>query len=215
MDFLITYGPRFLNGLVLSLELTVISVVLGYALGLVLAFMVISRNPLLRWPALLIVEIGRGAPVLVLLYMVYYGLPSLDLLFDNLTSAIIALTWSAAAYSSESIRAGIQSVPSGQQEAADALGMSRTSTMTRIIIPQGMRSAIPALMGLAIQMFQATALAYSISVNELMSQAYQIGIITFEYLKTFAVAGLIYAAISVPVTWLTVRAEHRLNRRFA
>ncbi len=212
---IVEYLPRLLQGLVVSLQLTVLSVVFGYAIGLVFALGVSSVRPWLRWPALIVVEIGRGIPALVVLYIVYFGLPALGILFENFWAAVIGLTFSAGAYSSEMIRAGIQSVPRGQTEASSALGLPRSTSFTRIVLPQGLRSAIPALMGLAIMSFQATSLAYSISVNELMSQAYQISNITFEYLTVYAVTGLIYAAIAVPATWLSVGVERRLSRAHA
>lgn len=209
------YLPRLLQGLMVSLQLTVLSVVFGYAIGLVFALGVSSVRPWLRWPALIVVEIGRGIPALVVLYIVYFGLPALGILFENFWAAVIGLTFSAGAYSSEMIRAGIQSVPRGQTEASSALGLPRSTSFARIVLPQGLRSAIPALMGLAIMSFQATSLAYSISVNELMSQAYQISNITFEYLSVYAITGLIYAAIAVPATWLSVGVERRLSRGHA
>jgi polar amino acid transport system permease protein len=209
---IVDYLPRLGQGLLVSLQLTVLSVVFGYAIGLIFALGVSSTRPWLRWPALVVVEIGRGIPALVVLYIVYFGLPALGVLFENFWAAVIGLTFSAAAYSSEMIRAGIQSVPRGQTEASSALGLPRSTSFSMIVLPQGLRSAIPALMGLAIMSFQATSLAYSISVNELMSQAYQISNITFEYLTVYAVTGLIYAAIAVPATWLSVGVERRLSR---
>lgn len=209
---IVEFLPRLGEGLVVSLQLTVLSVGFGYALGLVFALGVTSVRPWLRWPALIIVEIGRGIPALVVLYIVYFGLPALGILFENFFAAVIGLTFTASAYSSEIFRAGIQSVPRGQVEASSALGLPRITSFARIVLPQGLRSAIPALMGLAIMSFQATSLAYSISVNELMSEAYQIANITFEYLTVYLVTGLIYAAIAVPATWLSVFVEHRLAR---
>lgn len=212
---LVVYLPRLLEGLLVSLQLTVVSVAFGYLLGLLLALGVSSLNPWLRWPTLIVVEIGRGIPALVVLYIVYYGLPAVGLLFDNFWAAAIGLTFTVAAYSSEMIRGGIQSVAKGQSEAAAALGLSRISTFGRVILPQGIRSSIPALMGLAIQSFQGTSLAYSISVNELMSEAYQVSSITFQYLAVYTLTGAIYIMIAVPATWLSVYAEHRLARGYA
>ncbi|GAA1244740.1 polar amino acid transport system permease protein [Microbacterium phyllosphaerae] len=209
---IVDYLPTLGEGLVVSLQLTALSVVFGYALGLVFALGVTSVRPWLRWPALVVVEIGRGIPALVVLYIVYFGLPALGVLFENFVAAVLGLTFTAAAYSSEVFRAGIQSVPRGQVEASSALGLPRLTSFVRIVLPQGMRSAIPALMGLAIMSFQATSLAYSISVNELMSRAYQMSNITFEYLTVYLITGLIYAAIAVPATWLSVFVEHRLDR---
>lgn len=209
---LLAYLPQLFDGLLVSLQLTVISVVCGYILGLVFALGVASSNPWLHWPALVLVEIGRGIPALVVLYIVYYGLPSVGLLFESFTAAAIGLTFTVAAYSSEMIRAGLRSVPTGQREAAAALGLTRRSRFGRVVLPQGLRSSIPALMGLAIQSFQGTSLAYSISVNELMSEAYQVSAVTFQYLQVYAITGLIYVVIAVPATWLSVYIEHRLAR---
>lgn len=206
------YLPRLGQGLIVSLQLTALSVVLGYLVGLAFALGVSSRRPWLKWPALVAVEIGRGIPALVVLYIVYFGLPALGMLFENFWAAVIGLTFTAAAYSSEMIRAGIQSVPAGQREAAAALGLSRSTSFVRVVLPQGLRSSIPPLMGLAIMSFQGTSLAYSISVNELMSQAYQVSTITFQYLAVYTMTGLVYAAIAVPVTWLSVWVEHRMAR---
>ncbi|KAB1657816.1 amino acid ABC transporter permease [Pseudoclavibacter chungangensis] len=213
MDVL-EFLPKLLDGLLVSLQLTVISLVFGYVIGTLFALGVSSRNPWLHWPCLVLVEIGRGIPALVVLYMVYYGLPAFGLPFDNFTSAAAGLTFTVAAYSSEMIRAGIASVPRGQREASAALGLSPTTTFLRVVLPQGLRSSIPALMGLAIMSFQGTSLAYSISVNELMSQAYQVSTTTFQYLAVYALAGLVFAAIAVPATWLSVGVERRLSRGF-
>lgn len=209
---LIQYIPRLLGGLVVSLQLTVIAVVCGYILGLFFALGSTSRRKAIRWSAIAFVEIGRGIPALVLLYMVYFGLPAFGLLLSNFTAAACALIINTAAYSAEIIRAGIKSVPSGQLEASQALGISPTATFINIILPQGLRSSIPALMGLAIMMFQATSLAYTISVNELMSQGYQVSMITFEYLNVYALTGLVYALVAVPSTWLSIAVERRLSR---
>jgi polar amino acid transport system permease protein len=211
MNF-VEYLPRLGNGLLVSLQLTVISAVFGYVIGLFFALGSSSRRRWLRWPAIAVVEVGRGIPALVVLYMVYFGLPAFGLLLENFVAASVALTFTVAAYSSEMIRAGIASVSRGQREAAQALGLAATTSFLRIILPQGLRSSIPALMGLAIMSFQGTSLAYSISVNELMSQAYQVSTITFEYLAVYGVTGLIFAAVAVPATWLSVAVERRLAR---
>ncbi len=206
------YLPSLAQGLIVSLQLTVVSVVFGYVLGLLFALGVSSRHAGLKWPSLVVVEVGRGIPALVVLYIVYFGLPALGLVFDSFWSAAVALTFTAGAYSSEMIRAGIQSVPTGQVEAAAALGFARGTSFLRIVLLQGLRSAIPALMGLAIMSFQATSLAYSISADELMAESYKASSITFEYLEVYAVTGLVYAAIAVPATWLSVLVERRLAR---
>lgn len=206
--------PEMLDGLRVSLLIAGVSIVVGYPIGLGLGLMVSARRLAVRTIGLTIVEIGRGAPALVILYLVYYGLPRFGVAFGSVTAACIGLTFNAAAYSSEMIRGGLQSVPRGQLEAASALGLSRSSVFRRIVLPQGIRSAIPSLMGLAIQMFQGTSLAFAIAVPELMKSAYNIGSQEFDYLKVFVLAGLVYAAVSMPATWITVFFERRLSRRY-
>ncbi|MGO4454821.1 amino acid ABC transporter permease [Arthrobacter sp. RAF14] len=207
-----SYMPQMLSGLGVSLFIAAVSIVIGYPLGLLLSVMVQRRNLVIRTLGLAIVEIGRGAPALVILYLVYYGLPKFGIAFESIQAACIALVWNAAAYSSEIIRAGLQSVPRGQTEAAQVLGLSSRDIFFRVIMPQGMRSAIPGLMGVAIQMFQGTSLAYAIAVPELMKSAYNIGSQDFNYLQIFTLAGICYAAISMPATWITVYFEKRLSR---
>lgn len=208
----VEYLPNLGRGIVVSLQLTAISVTFGYVIGLFFALGSSSRRKWLRWPAIAVVEIGRGIPALVVLYMVYFGLPSFGLLLENFMAACVALTFTVSAYSSEMIRAGITSVARGQREAAQALGLAPMTAFFWITLPQGLRSSIPALMGLAIMSFQGTSLAYSISVNELMSQAHQVSTVTFEYLAVYGVTGLIFAAVAVPATWLSVAVERRLAR---
>jgi polar amino acid transport system permease protein len=209
------YLPQMLDGLRMSLYIAFVSVVLGYPLGLVLGLTVTSKNFAARAISLAIVEIGRGAPALVILYIFYYGLPKFGISMEAVTAACVGLVWNAAAYASEIMRAGFQSVDRGQLEASNALGLSRRDTFVRIIMPQGIRSAIPGLMGLAIQMFQGTSLAFAITVPELMKAADEIGGRNFNYLETFMLAGLCYAAITLPATWITVFFEKRMKRAYA
>lgn len=206
------YLPQMMSGLGVSLLIAGVAIAAGYPLGLVLSVLVSTKNLALRTFGLAVVEIGRGAPALVILYLFYYGLPKFGIAFESITAACLALTWNAAAYSSEIMRAGLQSVDRGQSEAANALGLSRTHTFWRVIMPQGMRSAVPGLMGVAIQVFQGTSLAYAIAVPELMKSAYNIGSQDFNYLQIFTLAGICYAVISMPATWVTVYFEKRMAR---
>lgn len=206
------YAGQLAGGLVVSLELTLISVVLGYAIGLGLALLVVSKNPIVKWGSLCVVEFGRGIPALVVIYLAYYGLASIHVLLDSFVAAAIALTFTVAAYSSEIIRGGLSSVPRGQREASIALGHSRSTQFLQVVLPQGLRAAVPPLISFSVQSFQATSLAYSIAVSELMSQAYQISTVTFNYMSTYAITGLIYAAVAVPAIWLSRALERRLAR---
>ncbi|MGY1829134.1 amino acid ABC transporter permease [Geodermatophilus sp. SYSU D01180] len=204
--------PRLLEGLLTSLQLTVVSLLIGVPLGLVLALLSSARSRGVRWSAIGLVEIGRGTPALVMLQFVYYGLPSAGLSLTAFVSAIAALSLTTAGYTSEILRGGLQAVPAGETEAAGALGLSRRDTLRYVIVPQGVRIALPSLMGFAILIFQATSLTFTISVVELLSQAYSIGAATFRYLDVLVLAGLLYLAVTIPAGWLTNGTERRLSR---
>lgn len=205
--------PAFLNGLGVSLQLTGWSLLIGMPLGLLMALGVSSRLKLLSWFSILLVEIGRGAPALVVLYVVYFGLPELHWSPEAFVCAVIGLTFTTAAYTGEYLRGGLKSVNPGSIEAGYALAMPSSDVLRFIIIPQGLRVAVPSLMGLAIQMFQATSLAYSITVSELTANAYSISNTTFRALEIFALAGLMYAVITIPASWVTNKVEQRITLR--
>ncbi|MER5673712.1 amino acid ABC transporter permease [Pseudonocardia alni] len=204
--------PELLRGLWISIQLAVVSVLVGSLLGLGLAVLSSSRNRGVRTAAIVFVEIGRGTPALVVLQLVYFGLPGAGLTFSSFVSACVALSLTTAAYTSEILRAGLQAVPAGELEASWALGMNGRDTLRFIVIPQGVRIAIPPLAGFAVLIFQATSLAFTISLQELLSRAYSIGSSTFRHLDVLLLAGLLYLVITVPGGWLTTRAERRLSR---
>jgi polar amino acid transport system permease protein len=204
--------PRLLEGLWTSVRLTAVSLLFGVPLGLLLALLTAGRSRVLRFGAIALVELGRGTPALVMLQFFYYGLPSAGLTLTAFVAAVAALSVTTAGYTSEILRAGLQAVPAGEIEAAGALGMSRRDTLRFVIIPQGVRIALPSLMGFAILIFQVTSLTFTISVVELLSQAYTIGAATFRYLDVLVLAGLLYLAVTLPAGWLTDRTERRLSR---
>ncbi|MGY2002606.1 amino acid ABC transporter permease [Blastococcus sp. SYSU DS1024] len=204
--------PRLLEGLGTSVQLTLVSLTIGVPLGLLLALLSSAASRPVRWTAIGLVEIGRGTPALVMLQFVYYGLPSAGLSLTAFVSAVAALSLTTAGYTSEILRAGLQAVPAGEIEAAGALSMSRRDTLRFVVVPQGVRIALPSLMGFAILIFQATSLTFTISVVELLSQAYSIGAATFRYLDVLLLAGLLYLAVTIPAGWLTNRTERRLSR---
>ncbi len=201
--------PDLWSGFVLSIRVTIASLAVGLPLGLALALGVQARARLLRLICLGIVEVGRGAPALVLLQFIYFGLPSVGLPLTSFVSATIALGWSTGAYTSEIIRAGLDSVPSGHKEAVSALGLSTMDGLRYVILPQGLRVAVPALLGFSILVFQASSLCFTIALPELISRAYEIGTNTFFYFPALATAGLFYVAICVPASFLVSYVEHR------
>jgi polar amino acid transport system permease protein len=207
------YLPQLLSGLGVSLELTALALLFGLPLGLLLALGTGSRLRPVRWGSIAIVEVGRGAPALVVLYVVYFGLPLLSWSPEAFVCAVIGLTYTTAAYTSEYIRGGLKAVSTGSIEAAQALAMTPGDVLRFVVVPQGLRVAIPALMGFAIQIFQATSLAYSITVSELTANASGIASSSFRALEIFGLAGLLYAAITIPASWLTNRVEGRITLR--
>ena len=147
--------PELLRGLSVALQLTGLALVLGFPGGLLTALLVSRRNRLANLAGLVIVEVGRGLPLLVLLYLVYQGLPQIHLSLTNFLSAVAAFAWSTAAYSSEMFRASLNALPNGQREAALASGMGQVDTFRFVLLPQALRIAIPPLLNLAVQIFQA------------------------------------------------------------
>lgn len=206
------WWPDLTPGLAVSLQLTGLALLFGFPLGLLLAVMAASRLSVLRWCSFLVVEVGRGLPALVLLYLLYFSLPGAGVVLDSLTTAIIAMSWNAGAYASEYFRAGLAAVPTGQKEAALTSGLSGWVGFSRIVLPQALRISTPPLAGLAVLVFQASALAFVIAVPELMSQAFEIGSITFEYMSVYVLTSVIYGAVTLAFLGLVRLLELRLNR---
>jgi polar amino acid transport system permease protein len=204
--------PSLLGGLVVAVKLTLVSLAVGFPFGLLLAVMTMSASRPLKAAALMVVEIGRGAPLLVLLEFIYFGLPQVHITLTEFVSAVVAFAWSTGAYSSEILRASLEAVAPGQREAAAAVGLGRLDAFRLIVLPQAVRIAIPPLMGIAIQIFQATSLAFVIALPELMSRTYEAGSVTFRYLDILILAALMYSAISLPASLLVGRVERRLGR---
>jgi polar amino acid transport system permease protein len=204
MMFLIEQWPEWigelLRGLATSVQLTIALLAVGLPLGLALALMVSSRSRWIRWTALAVVEAIRGAPVLVLLYLAYFGLPDLDIRLSAFAAAAGALGLSFGAYSSEVFRAGIAAVGQGQREAAQAVGLTSWQELRLVVLPQAVRIVIPPVLGWGIVYFQATSLAFAVSVPELISRAYTIGSASYRFLSVFLLAALLYAAVSIPAS---------------
>ncbi|RBP63577.1 amino acid ABC transporter membrane protein 2 (PAAT family) [Brevibacterium sanguinis] len=205
------YIPDLIPGLWVAIIMTCVSCLGGYVLGFFLALMVEAPSKIVSWTALILVELGRGIPILVLLFLFYQGLPQLGLLLDPYPAAVAALTFSAAGYSSEMIRAGLGAVPKGQAEAANSLSMSIMDTYRFIVIPQAARISIPPLVNLTIIIFQATSLATVITVPEIMQHAGIIGSASFEYMSVYTAAAVLYLCITIPGAVLSGYLEQRMG----
>jgi polar amino acid transport system permease protein len=212
VDFWWQWFPSLLDGLRLSIAVTAVSLALGIPLGLILALGVQSKTVTWRTLALFLVEIGRGAPALILLQFTYFGLPNAGVALSSFVSASLALAWCTGAYTSEIIRAGLEAVPYGQKEAATAIGLNRWDALRYVIVPQALRVSVPPLFGFSILMLQASSLCFAIALPELVSQAYIIGSNTFRYMSILLLTALFYAVICIPATIAVSALERRLGR---
>lgn len=206
---IVEWLPLLAQAFKINLQVTFFTLLLGFPGGFLLALMLRSSWRIVIASALVFVEIGRGAPALVLIQFVYFGLPQVNMTFDSFGAALIALSLSAACYTSEIIRAGMDAVPTGQREAAHALNMSSWDEMRFIIMPQAFKVSSPALLGFAILVLQSTTLCFSIALPEVVAQAYEIGSISFRYFPVLLLTAFFFIVVCVPasvaVGWLEKR----------
>ena len=181
-------------------------------IGLVLAVLQRLRIPPLRWLIAIYVDVFRAVPVLTQLFIIYFGLTEIGIRLDPLPSAIIGFGINGGAYLTEIFRAGIDSVHQGQMEAAQMLGMTRLKALRIVILPQAMRVVLPPLGNFAIGLLKDTALASAVAAPELMFRARTAVDKTFLATHIFVTAAVIYLAMSLPLGYLTRRAEARVSK---
>jgi polar amino acid transport system permease protein len=202
-----------LDGLPLTLLLTFASFAIGAVGGVPLALGLRSPHAVLRLVCRLFVDFVRGVPIIVWLSLIYYGVSVGNFKFSPVQAAIVGLGVVSAAYLSEIYRGGLQTVPRGQLEAAQALGLSNSVTFRRILAPQGLRIVSPSVATYLIGLFKDTSIASTIIVTEMVFQAQAVarqnpsaeGILPFVYV------GLLYIALSLPVAYLSRRFDRRLR----
>lgn len=198
-----------------TIPLTAISFVLGLVLALVVALMRLSRSRPVSAVARFYVSVIRGTPLLLQLFIIYYGLPSLGLTIDPFPSAVIAFTLNVGGYASEVVRASILSVPRGQSEAAATVGMGYATTLRRIVLPQATRVAVPPLSNTLISLVKDTSLASTIQVTELLRKAQEAAAPTYEFFALYGVAAVYYWVICLALSFTQTRLETRLDRYVA
>jgi cystine transport system permease protein len=205
-------GPLLWAALAFTAPLTLLSFAFGLIVGLLTALArLFGPRPLVA-VARFYVWIIRGTPLLVQLFLIFYGLPSAGILLDAFTAALIGFTLNIGAYSSEIIRAVIASVPKGQWEAAYSIGMTWGQAMRRTILPQAARTAVPPLSNSFISLVKDTSLAAAITVPEMFQAAQRIVAVTYEPLILYVEAALLYLAMCSVLSALQARLEERLNR---
>ncbi|MDF2681355.1 MAG: Amino acid ABC-type transporter, permease component [Brevibacillus sp.] len=210
-----SFFPMLKAGIAFTVPLTLLSFFLGLILALLTALARISGIRPLDAVARFYVWVIRGTPLLVQLFIIFYGLPSVGITIGPLQSAVIGFTLSVGAYNSEVIRAAILSIPKGQWEAGYSIGMSYRQALRRIILPQATRVSVPPLSNSFISLVKDTSLAATITVTEMFRVAQQITATTYEPLVLYCVAALIYLIFSTVLSNAQGRMEKRLDRYVA
>ncbi|WP_282848594.1 amino acid ABC transporter permease [Microbacterium oxydans] len=213
--FLDSLGPIAWAGLTATVPLALASFSLGLIIAIGIALMRISVNPVVSGVARFYISVIRGTPLLVQLFVIFYGMPSIGITIDPWPSAIIALSLNVGGYGAEVVRAAILSVPKGQWEAAYTVGMNRTRTLTRIILPQAARVSVPPLSNTFISLVKDTSLASLILVTELFKVAQQIASTTYEFMVLYLAAALVYWVLCLVLSFGQSVLERRLDSRVA
>ncbi|WP_134678425.1 amino acid ABC transporter permease [Paracoccus ravus] len=208
MDFSIfqQYGPALLKGFGNTILCWALGTVFGMALGLVIALIQRYAPKYIRWIVQAYIEVIRGTPFLVQLFVLYYGGPLIGLRLDALPAGLLGLTIYGSPYFAEIFRSGFRAVPHGQIEAARAIGMTELSIVRRILLPLGLVSSLPALINFSIILTKETVILSIITVPELMYQVNRMSTETFRFLEANLVLALFF--------WLLVETISRVGRRF-
>lgn len=202
-----------LEGLIqFTIPLSIISFIIGLVLAVLTALARISTIKPLQIIARVYVSIIRGTPLLVQLFILFYGLPALDIVIDPFPAAIVGFSLNVGAYASEVIRASILSIPKGQWEAADTIGMTYAQSLRRVILPQAARVSVPPLSNTFISLVKDTSLASMILVTEMFRIAQQIAATNYEFLLLYTQAALIYWVVCFLLSIGQGQLEHRFDR---
>ena len=215
LDFttLIPYWPVFLNGAWLTLKMTAVAVVVGVAVGTLVAFAKRSKVQPLPGICAAYIEVVRNTPFLVQIFLLYFGLASVGIRMPTFVAAVLAMIINIAAYAAEIIRAGLESVPKGQIEAAECLGLSKWRIGWHVMLQPSIEKVYPALTSQFLLMMQASAMASQISAEELTAIANTVQSDTFRSLETYIVVAALYLALSLVIKLVTHVLGETLFRR--
>lgn len=205
-----SFTKILIPGIKITIPLTLLSFLFGCTIALFLALVQIRNIKGLKQFARFYIWIFRGTPLIVQLFIVFFGLPSIGIILDAFPSAVIAFSLNLGAYNSEIFRSAIQAIPEGQTEAAYMVGLSYPQVMCKVVMPQAFRIAFPPLFNSLIGLTKDTSLASSITVIELFSTAQQIAARTYEPFALYCEAAAIYLLICTALTWVQNRLEKKL-----
>lgn len=212
-ELLESFPKLLLPGLKVTLPLTALSFSIGILIALATALVQIAKVPVLRRLARVYVWIIRCTPMIVQLFVVYFGLPNIGICLDSFTAAVLVFSISVGAYCSETIRAAIESVSAGQMEAGYCAGLTFGQTMFHVIIPQALSTAFPPLSNALIGLVKDTSLAYSVALVEILASAQRIAARTYDYLWLYLEAAGIYLIFCSILTVVQHKAEKYLEKR--
>ncbi len=212
LNILIDSFPKILiPGLTMTLPLTAIAFSIAMVIAVAAALAQFAKVPVITQICRLYIWIFRGTPLLVQLFVVFYGLPKVGITISPFPAAVLVFSLNEGAYCAETVRASLEAVPAGQLEAGLCAGLSYLQTMRRIILPQAMRTAFPPLSNSLIAMVKDTSLAANITVVEMFRAAEQINARVYEPLALYIEVGLIYLLFSTALTWLQRWGEKKLG----
>ena len=212
-DILISSFPRLLGyGLKVTLPLTALSFALALLISVIVAMIQYAKVPVLRQICRFYIWIIRGTPLLVQLFLVFYGLPQLGVVWAAFPTAVVVFGFNEGAYMAESVRGAFESVSRGQMEAGYCVGMNYFQIMWHVILPQAFRTAFPALSNSLISMMKGTSLAATITVMEMFRQAQVINGRVYESLALYSETALIYLMFSTVLTYLQRWGEKKLGQ---
>lgn len=212
LQILIDSFPKMLiPGLTMTIPLTAIAFTFAMVIAVAAAMVQYAKVPVLTQLCRFYIWIFRGTPLLVQLFVVFYGLPDLGIRMDPFPAAVLVFSLNEGAYCAETVRAALEAVPEGQMEAGYCAGMSYMQTMWRIVLPQAMRTAFPPLSNSLIAMVKDTSLAANITVVEMFRASEQINARVYEPLALYIEVGLIYLMFSTVLTWLQRAGEKKLG----
>lgn len=221
MDFgkvFVEVFPSLMQGLTVTVQVTVLSLLIAFVLGLTSCLMGLSSVKPFKWISKFYIWVIRGTPFIVQLFFIYFGIPQLiqflgfNFTFTSFTAAVVTLSLNAGAYMSEIFRGGITAVDKGQMEAARSLGLPKSNAMRKIIIPQALRICFPSLGNQFIITLKDTSLAQVIGLAEIVYQGKIYVGRTMQSFATYALIGIVYLVLISILQWVTSTIERRMNR---
>ena len=211
-EFTVTWGPLILGGTFLTIFICVTSIIAATVLAVLGALGRLSANPYINGVASLYVSLVRGTPLIVQIYFIYYALPLMGIVLDPIPAGILALSFNYGAYMTEIFRAGIQAVPRGQREAAQALGMPERLIMRRIVLPQATRIVVPAIGNDFVAMIKDSSLVSVVGLQELLWRASTTGRSHQQLIQALLIAAVVYWVLTIVFSYFQARLERRLAK---